>query len=104
MPRLVLKARPAKIEEVELEQMAHLLRATLDRREHFTVLWDLRKMRPPSRAALRFGVDWMGADVNSQPIDELVQSTVIIASSPVVRAICGWILNVCRPPQPVAVC
>ena len=104
LPRLVLRARPAKIEQVELEQMTHLLRATLDRRVPFTVLWDLRKMRPPSRDALRFGIDWMGADVNAQPTDELVQSTVIIASSPVVRAICGWILKVCRPPRPVEIC
>ena len=59
-PRLVLQARPAKIEEAELEQMCMLLRDTLDRNEPFTVLWDLRQMRPPSRAALRFGVDWMG--------------------------------------------
>jgi len=103
-PRLVLKARPANIEVAELEQMCRLLRATLDRREPFTVTWDLREMRPPSRAALRFGVDWMGKGMNKEPIDELVQSTVIIASSPVMRAVCSWILKVCRPPRPVRLC
>lgn len=103
-PRLLLQARPAKIEVAELEQMCQLLRSTLDRKEPFTVTWDLRQMRPPSRAALRFGVDWMGEGVNKDPIDDLVRSTVIIASSPVVRAVCGWILKVCRPPRPVRLC
>jgi hypothetical protein len=104
LPRLVLRARPASIEESELEQMCLLLRSTLDRQEPFTVLWDLRGMHRPSRAALRFGIDWMGADENAEPIDELVQSTVIIANSPIVRALCGWILKVTAPPRPVQIC
>lgn len=101
-PRLILRALPAKIEEAELQQMTVLLSDTLDRNLPFSVLWDLRQMRPPSRAALRYGIDWMGE--NAEPIDELVQSTVIVASSPVVRAICSMILKVCRPPRPVRLC
>ena len=77
-PWLVLQARPAKIEVDELRSMCDMLRATLDRREHFTVMWDLRQMRTPSREALRFSIDFMGEPHNTRDIDELVTSTIII--------------------------
>ena len=104
MPWLVMKARPAKIEEIELQSMCDMLRVALDRREKFTVLWDLRQMRPPSRAALRFSIDWMGKPENTMDIDELVSKTIIIARSPIIRGVCTWILKVCDPPRPVRIC
>ena len=102
MPRLVLKARPATVEESELRRMAGILRETIRRREPFTVLWDVRDIRPPSRAALQYGVTLMTE--LAEDIDQLTQSTVIIASSPVVRAMCRWVLVVSRPPRPVKIC
>lgn len=104
MPRLALRAQPASIDESDLKQMIDMLCETLDRREPFTVLWDLRQMRPPSRAALRYAMDWFGKPENSGPADELVQSTVIISGSAVIRGLCGWILKVCNPPRPVEIC
>lgn len=102
--RFVARARPAKIDEAGLRSMCEMLAETLDREKPFSVLWDLREMRPPSRAALRYGMDWMGEDANARRIDELVQSTIIISNSAVVRALCGWILKVSAPPRPVRIC
>ena len=31
----------------------------LDRDEPFAILWDLRRLRPPSIGALSFGANWM---------------------------------------------
>jgi hypothetical protein len=84
--------------------MTGILRDALDRDEPFTVLWDLRAMRPPSRAALKYGVDWMGLPRNVEAIDALVEGTVIIAGSAIVRTLCRWVLHVCQPPQPVRIC
>jgi hypothetical protein len=42
--------------------------------------------------------------LRDRPVDSMVQSTVIIASSPIVRAVCSWILKVCKPPRPVRIC
>ena len=100
-PRLALRALPAKIEVEELQSMTQILSNTLDRQEPFSVLWDLRNFRPPSRAALRFGIDWMGE--HAQAIDELVTSTIIINRQPLVRSVCSFILRVCNPPRPVVI-
>lgn len=69
LPRFRVTARPSRILEPELRQMAIVLRAALDREQPFTILWDLRQLRPPALAALAYGSKWQSenaADVRAR--------------------------------------
>ena len=83
--------------------LAAQVRSHLDRGEHFTVFWDLRQLRPPSRAALKFGVGWMGRPENGADFDECINAIVLLVTSPVVRFVAEWSLKACNPPNPVHV-
>ena len=83
--------------------LAAQVRSHLDRGEHFTVFWDLRQLRPPSRAALKFGVGWMGRPENGADFDEYINAIVLLVTSPVVRFVAEWSLKACNPPNPVHV-
>ena len=83
--------------------LAAQVRRVMDRGEHFTVFWDLRQLRPPSRAALKFGVGWMGRPENGADFDEYIDAIVLLVTSPVVRFVAEWSLKACNPPNPVHV-
>lgn len=102
LPRFRVTARPSKILEPELRQMASVLRAALDRNEPFTIMWDLRKLRPPSLSALSYGAQWMGD--NAADIERLGRSITVLVSGPLTRACANLCCKVCNPPQPVKVC
>ena len=72
--------------------------------EPFSVLYDLRALRPPSRAALRYGISWMGTDANKADLESQVQGVVVLVASPVVRAVARGVIAACRPPHPVRIC
>uniref|UniRef100_A0A7S0Q1F8 Uncharacterized protein n=1 Tax=Coccolithus braarudii TaxID=221442 RepID=A0A7S0Q1F8_9EUKA len=102
LPRFRVTARPSQILEPELRQMALVLRAALDRGEQFTILWDLRRLRPPSLAALNYGLEWQSD--NAADIEQLGTSIVVLVSSPITRACANLCVRVCSPPQPVLIC
>ena len=68
------------------------------------MLYDLRTLRPPSRAALRYGIDWMGTDANKADLEEQVQGVVVLVASPIVRTVARGVVAACRPPHPVHIC
>ena len=102
LPRFRVTARPSQILEPELRQMAIVLRKCLDREETFTIMWDLRKLRPPTLSALNYGGQWQSE--NAADIERLGQSIVVLVSSPVTRVCANLCLRVCNPPQPALVC
>ena len=102
LPRFRVTARPSKILEPELRQMAIVLRKALDRDEDFTILWDLRELRPPSLSALNYGNQWQGE--NAADIERLGKSIVVLVSSPVTRVCANLCTRVCNPPQPTQIC
>tara|TARA_B110001469_G_scaffold107915_1_gene108350 strand:- start:308 stop:1150 length:843 start_codon:yes stop_codon:yes gene_type:complete len=79
------------------------VRGVMDREEHFTVFWDLRQLRPPSPASLKFGVGWMGRPENAADFDESINAIVIMVASPIVRLVAEWSIKACNPPNPVHV-
>ena len=102
LPRFRVTARPSRILEPELRQMAIVLRKALDREEPFTILWDLRRLVPPSISALDYGAKWQGA--NAGDIERLGESITVLVSSPVTRICANLCVRVCNPPQPVRIC
>ena len=64
-------------------------------------LWDLRKLRPPSLAALNYGAKWQGE--NAEDIEALGTSIAVLVSSPVTRVCANLCVRACRPPQPVLI-
>ena len=102
IPRFLVTARPSKILEPELRQMALVLRKALDRDETFAISWDLRKLVPPSLSALNYGQRWMGE--NAADIERLGESITVIAGSRVTRVCANLCVRACNPPQPVRVC
>ena len=102
LPRFRVTARPSKILEPELRQMACVLRAALDREEDFTILWDLRKLVPPSLSALDYGSKWQSE--NAADIERLGKSIVVLVSSPITRVCANLCTRVCNPPQPTRIC
>ena len=102
IPRFLVTARPSKILEPELRQMALVLRKALDRDETFAISWDLRKLVPPSLSALNYGQRWMGE--NAADIERLGESITVIVGSRVTRVCANLCVRACTPPQPVRVC
>ena len=102
IPRFRVTARPSKILEPELRQMANVLRAALDRNEEFSILWDLRCLVPPSISALDYGRKWQGE--HAADIERLGVSIVVMVSSPVTRVCANLCVRVCSPPQPTRIC
>ena len=102
IPRFLVTARPSKILEPELRQMALVLRKALDRDETFAISWDLRKLVPPSLSALNYGQRWMGE--NAADIERLGESITVIVGSRVTRVCANLCVRACNPPQPVRVC
>jgi hypothetical protein len=102
LPRFRVTARPSRILEPELRQMACVLRAALDRGEQFTIMWDLRRLVPPSISALDYGAKWQSD--NAADIERLGQSITVLVSSPVTRICANLCTKVCNPPQPVRIC
>ena len=102
LPRFVVTARPSRILEPELRQMAIVLRAALDMDEQFAITWDLRKLVPPSLSALSYGSQWMSD--NAADIERLGQSITVLVSSPVTRVCANLCARVCNPPQPLKIC
>ena len=102
IPRFLVTARPSKILEPELRQMALVLRKALDRDETFAISWDLRRLVPPSISALNYGQRWMGE--NAADIERLGESITVIVGSRVTRVCANLCVRVCNPPQPVRVC
>lgn len=82
--------------------MANVLREALDREEPFTILWDLRRLVPPSLSALDYGSKWQSE--NSDDIERLGQSIVVLVSSPVTRVCANLCVRACNPPQPIRIC
>jgi len=103
LPRMCVRALPATVDVPQLERIFAQVRRQLDRGEHFTTFWDLRQLRPPSRAALKFGVGWMGRPENGADLDEYINAIVLLVTSPVVRFVAEWSLKACNPPNPVHV-
>lgn len=101
LPRLGVRALPSPVEVSQLEQIFAEVRGVMDREEHFTVFWDLRQLRPPSPAALKFGVGWMGRPENAADFDESINAIVIMVASPIVRLVAEWSIKACNPPNPV---
>ena len=102
IPRFLVTARPSKILEPELRQMALVLRKALDRDETFAISWDLRRLVPPSISALSYGQRWMGE--NAADIERLGESITVIVGSRVTRVCANLCVRACNPPQPVRVC
>ena len=103
LPRLGVRALPSPVEVSQLEQIFAQVRGVMDREEHFTVFWDLRQLRPPSPAALKFGVGWMGRPENAADFDESINAIILLVTSPIVRLVAEWCLKACNPPNPVHV-
>ena len=102
LPRFRVTARPSSILEPELRQMATVLRGALDREEPFTILWDLRRLVPPSISALDYGNRWQAE--NAADIERLGESICVLVSSPVTRVCANLCTRVCNPPQPTRIC
>ena len=82
--------------------MATVLRGALDREEPFTILWDLRRLVPPSLSALDYGKRWQAE--NAADIERLGESICILVSSRVTRVCANLCTRVCNPPQPTRIC
>ena len=102
VPRFRVTARPARILEHELRQMANVLSAALARDEEMTILWDLRRLVPPSLSALDYGLRWQSE--RAQDIERLGTSIVVLVSSPITRVCANLCVRACNPPQPVHIC
>ena len=79
--------------------MAIVLRRALDQDAPFTILWDLRRLVPPSLSALNYGTKWQ--EENKHDIERLGGSIAVLVSSPVTRVCANLCVRVCNPPQPV---
>ena len=102
LPRFRVTARPAKILEPELKQMANVLSEALAREEEMTILWDLRCLVPPSLSALDYGLKWQSE--RADDIERLGMSIVVLVSSPITRVCANLCVRACKPPQPVQIC
>jgi hypothetical protein len=106
LPRFRITARPSTIREPELRQMAVFISRILGAQTPFTILWDLRKLRPPSLSALKYGTDWQSehaAELETPPTGQ-VTSIVVLVGSPVTRVCANLCARVCDPPQPLLIC
>ena len=103
LERLCILAKPSTVEVEQLKELFAGLRRVCDRGDRFTVYWDLRKLRPPSRAALDYGVEWMAQPENAEDLDRFIEAIVILVSSPIVRLVANWCVRACNPPNPVHV-
>lgn len=71
-------ARPVSAARDEMEELLDMLERTLQRGERFTVLWDLRTIKLPSRAAMLFAIDWMAQPQIAVPLDEVWKTRPLI--------------------------
>ena len=76
--------------------------AALDDGNDFAITWDLRKLVPPSLAALSYGQTWQTE--NAADIERLGKSITVLVSSPVTRVCANLCTRVCNPPQPLRIC
>jgi hypothetical protein len=87
----------------DVEVAIDVLLRQLQHGEAFSVLWDLRSVKVPSREAIRYAVKRTAEPEIATPLDELVCYVIIMISSPVVNGAAKWVLSLCKPPNPVRI-
>ena len=102
LPRLVVHVRKRPIEDADVTAALGFIAAVLERREWFTILYDLRDSPVPSRAQLKLGLAWAG-ELTPQ-LDASLCGIGIVLTSRVVRSVVKFVLHVCKPPVPQCVC
>ena len=102
LPRLVVHARKRPIEDADVTAALAFIAAVLERREWFTILYDLRESSVPSRAQLKVGLAWAGEF--TPQLDANLCGIGIVLTSRVVRSVVKFVLHVCKPPVPQCVC
>ena len=101
LPRLCVVTKPHALTEPDLLTLLQCFERTLQRGSAFTILWDLRTLRAPSRAAIKEAIDFMGKPERQAAIDDLNQAVVVIVKSPVSAAMARMCIGMCKPPVPV---
>ena len=101
LPRLRLSAHKVSMTDEGLQQGLDTLTAVLERREPFTILWDVRNVSLPSRAQLLKGVAW--ANAHKQELDTYLAGIGVLQSSRVVRAVANLVIRLTKPPQPICI-
>lgn len=101
LPRLCVVTKPHTLTGLDLKALLQCFERTLHRQEPFTILWDLRTMRAPSRAVIKEAIDFMGEPERKAAIDDLNQAVVVIVKSSVAAALARMCIGMCKPPVPV---
>ncbi|KAL1507844.1 hypothetical protein AB1Y20_007452 [Prymnesium parvum] len=104
LPRYSLIAHNHVVSEEDLREVLANFRQTLLGEELFTVYWDLREVKLPSRKTIRVGVEWMGEPEHAKALDTKVKGVAVVVKGSVVRTVASWVLSVCKPPCPVCIC
>lgn len=92
LPRLRLTARNDQpmTDEGVVRGLA-VIAEVLQRKEPFTILWDVRSCCLPSRQQLRIGTDW--ARTHKPELDTYLAGIGILQSSRIVRAVANLVLR-----------
>ena len=98
VPRLLIKTRMGKIDEVGIAQVLATLDMALARGHPLTIAYDLRTAPIPSRKQIGIALDWIGK--NAPLLDVQLQGVAIVLSSPIVRSVVNFVLLLTQPPQP----
>ena len=101
LPRLSVRTHKRPISDADVVAALDFIAAILERREWFTILYDLRESCVPSRAQLKLGIAWAG-DFTPQ-LDACLCGIGIVLTSRLVRSVVRFVLHVCKPPVPQCV-
>lgn len=101
LPRLRLRAHKVAMTDEGLQQGLATLEAVLQRKELFTILWDVRTVSLPTRAQLLKGTAW--ANAHREELDTYLAGIGVLQSSRIVRAITNFVIRLTKPPQPICI-
>ena len=101
LPRLRLTAHKVPITDDGVQRGLDLLESVLQRKEYFTILWDVRQCCLPTRAQLLKGTAW--ANAHKEDLEKYLAGIGVLQSSRLVRVVANFVIAVTKPTQPVCI-
>lgn len=92
-----------RVTDQGLDQALEAVLQILRRREHITILYDLRSCLLPSMTQVRHGMAWVQEEEQHTLLDQYLQGIVIVLSNRFVASLLNFIVRVLSPPQPLRV-
>jgi len=102
LPRVRVDGRKLPLTDQRLKEALSSIEDFVEKREPFTVTYDLRSVCIPNMRQLKMGMRWCVE--HKDALDEGMQGVSIILSSWLIAKACNLVLSVLKPPQPIKIC